>query len=253
MTARTYTAAEMREAFKRGWRNGDGFDDRISQSEADAEALRLWPDPAPAPPAMTAREEGEAAGARPGGHPMTEPYTAEEMPKVVNALELKAEGTYAPVNYDRLIATLREYERVLAENASLRRYLDQRASGTDPLTKRLEAEVAALREEEAKWAATVERQRKNLDRYREQRAALEADKDHLARLAGKLLEQLGDGGVPDGGEMQELLVEAGVIAPVEVTESCGENCNCAEWDFPTTCYRKTPLGDYCVARAAGEG
>lgn len=144
MTARTYRAAEMRSAFMAGWSNGH---DILIRDLAEAEAERRWPDPAPEPPAMTVREEGEAAGARPGGHPMTEPYTAEEMPKVVNALELKAEGTYAPVNYDRLIATLREYERVLAEVAALREAPQEIAVDRDVLGR-------VVREAWVRWAQT---------------------------------------------------------------------------------------------------
>lgn len=56
MTARTYTAAEMRKAF---------FDGRYYNStseEANAEAERRWPDPAPEPPAMTVREEPDPHG-----------------------------------------------------------------------------------------------------------------------------------------------------------------------------------------------
>lgn len=38
--------------------------------------------------------------------------------------------------------------------------------------------------------------------------------------------------------IQELLVEYGLIVPVEVTEPCSPNCRCEYYDaeFPTTCY-----------------
>lgn len=40
--------------------------------------------------------------------------------------------------------------------------------------------------------------------------------------------------------IQELAVAHGLLAPVEATERCGEDCACAEYaDFPCTCYRFT--------------
>ena len=42
----------------------------------------------------------------------------------------------------------------------------------------------------------------------------------------------------DGGDIQDKAVELGLLEGVKVTESCGENCNCAEYgDFPLTCFR----------------
>ena len=42
----------------------------------------------------------------------------------------------------------------------------------------------------------------------------------------------------DGFDIQELGQKTGVLVGTEVTESCGEGCNCAEYDgFPLNCYR----------------
>jgi hypothetical protein len=44
----------------------------------------------------------------------------------------------------------------------------------------------------------------------------------------------------DGGWMQDTAVKCGLLQPVEVEESCGDNCRCGEFTgFPTTCYRLT--------------
>jgi len=61
-------------------------------------------------------------------------------------------------------------------------------------------------------------------------------------LVHKLAERTWEGGELDGGELQDLLLEAGILVPVEVAEPCGENCNCADYDceFPTTCNRLAP-------------
>ena len=42
----------------------------------------------------------------------------------------------------------------------------------------------------------------------------------------------------DGGDLQDAAVEFGLLETVEVHESCGDNCLCAEFGFPQTCYRK---------------
>ncbi len=42
----------------------------------------------------------------------------------------------------------------------------------------------------------------------------------------------------DGGTIQDIAVELGVLQVVEVTEPCGDHCACAEvGDFPLSCYR----------------
>lgn len=47
----------------------------------------------------------------------------------------------------------------------------------------------------------------------------------------------------EGDVLQEIAAKFGLIAPTDVTEPCGEVCFCAQYvgDFPTTCYRATPL------------
>jgi len=48
-------------------------------------------------------------------------------------------------------------------------------------------------------------------------------------------EDLGD---VDGGSIQDKLLELGIFKKVTVTEPCGENCRCAEYDdFPQECIR----------------
>lgn len=42
----------------------------------------------------------------------------------------------------------------------------------------------------------------------------------------------------DGGELQELAYQHGILERREVTEPCGDACRCADYgDFPATCYR----------------
>ena len=44
----------------------------------------------------------------------------------------------------------------------------------------------------------------------------------------------------DGGSRQDIAVKHGVLLETVVTEPCGENCNCADYDdFPQSCYRLT--------------
>jgi hypothetical protein len=61
----------------------------------------------------------------------------------------------------------------------------------------------------------------------------------VKKLAAKLAEVCWDGGSLDGGELQELLVEADVLTGAVVNEPCGERCRCSEYDVapPWVCYR----------------
>lgn len=66
-------------------------------------------------------------------------------------------------------------------------------------------------------------------------------REALLKFASKVVEQCLDGCDVDGGDVQDWAVEAGLLIPTEVNDACGEYCSCAEWGFPTTCYK------YCEA------
>jgi hypothetical protein len=61
----------------------------------------------------------------------------------------------------------------------------------------------------------------------------------IKALVAKLAEVCWDGGSLDGGELQEMLVEAGVLTDVVINEPCGKRCRCSEYDVapPWVCYR----------------
>jgi len=62
----------------------------------------------------------------------------------------------------------------------------------------------------------------------------------IKALVVKLAEVCWNGGTLDGGELQEMLVEAGVLIDVVVNEPCGERCRCSEYYGvapPWVCYR----------------
>ena len=45
----------------------------------------------------------------------------------------------------------------------------------------------------------------------------------------------------DGGTIQEIAEQERLLIKVRVTESCGDDCHCAEWsDFPQDCLRLNP-------------
>lgn len=44
----------------------------------------------------------------------------------------------------------------------------------------------------------------------------------------------------DGAMVQEKATAHSLLVDVLVTESCGDYCNCAEFGFPTSCYRYSP-------------
>ncbi|WP_236234662.1 hypothetical protein [Pseudomonas tohonis] len=50
-----------------------------------------------------------------------------------------------------------------------------------------------------------------------------------------------EGGGFDGGDIQEMGVKYGLLFPEQRTEPCCESgCNCAEFGFPTECFRIAP-------------
>ena len=63
----------------------------------------------------------------------------------------------------------------------------------------------------------------------------------LARLGLWAIEEEQDGHHDlNGGDVQDKATEFGVIAPIRVTESCGDHCQCDEYDnIPGDCFRLT--------------
>ena len=68
------------------------------------------------------------------------------------------------------------------------------------------------------------------------------DSDKIERLIERLVNSWRDAVDLDGSDLQEWLVEAGVLEEVIVSEPCREDCACAEFygqdQFPVTCYRR---------------
>lgn len=67
----------------------------------------------------------------------------------------------------------------------------------------------------------------------------------LKRFVGTIIDR--DDGAPydwDGGEIQALAQCCGLYIAVDVVESCGDGCNC--YDFPTVCFRASPLATECL-------
>lgn len=70
---------------------------------------------------------------------------------------------------------------------------------------------------------------------------IDAELRPLRAFAQDIMSSWPEGGL-DGGDIQDLAVKHGLLAPVTVTEPCGENCCCAEYaDFPQQCFRRTAL------------
>jgi hypothetical protein len=63
----------------------------------------------------------------------------------------------------------------------------------------------------------------------------------LKALVARLAEVCWDGDTLDGGELQQMLVEAGVLVETIADEPCGPDCRCRAYDagWPATCYRLT--------------
>ncbi len=70
------------------------------------------------------------------------------------------------------------------------------------------------------------------------------DEEKMTLLAGWLLDQRAAypaEGI-DGGDLQDALEKYGFLGEFKATEPCFDNCECAEFGFPSSCYRQTGLG-----------
>lgn len=64
----------------------------------------------------------------------------------------------------------------------------------------------------------------------------------IKSFAYEIIDLASNGANFDGADIQEIAVKHDLLRLTKVTESCGENCICAEFDdFPQWCYRKTDL------------
>lgn len=50
----------------------------------------------------------------------------------------------------------------------------------------------------------------------------------------------------DGCDIEDAAIKAGLLIQVPVTESCGEDCRCAEYGFPTVCNTLTDAGNAVI-------
>ena len=73
----------------------------------------------------------------------------------------------------------------------------------------------------------------------------EKDRPDLVKFAQRMLRDWPEYGLDmDGGELQEIAVECGLLYPVRMDAPCSDDvCNCADCGatFPTTCYRRATL------------
>lgn len=75
----------------------------------------------------------------------------------------------------------------------------------------------------------------------------------LVSFALELIDGAWKGGSFDGGDIQEAGVRHGLLVVEQRKESCGEHCDCAEYGFPSECYRLTPaLAAHRKAQRTGE-
>lgn len=82
-----------------------------------------------------------------------------------------------------------------------------------------------------------------------------AEPEPLKAFARQVLRDALNGAGFDGGDLQELAVQLGLLVPTKMEAPCDPDaCVCAEvTDFPTTCYRFSPLISERAAPPAGLG
>lgn len=62
----------------------------------------------------------------------------------------------------------------------------------------------------------------------------------LANFALELIDGASEGNSFDGGEIQSMAEECGLLTKEARTEPCGKDCGCEEFGFPAECYVVTP-------------
>lgn len=109
-----------------------------------------------------------------------------------------------------------------------------------PLT---ELVLEAAKEASRDYCSAIEENSRHLAKLATAEAALAGVRDY-AEYGRRVLEahrdEIGD---IDGGWLQDVAIECGLLHEVDVSEPCGEVCNCLEYgEFPGKCLRlKQPL------------
>ncbi|MHC5194859.1 hypothetical protein ACYSUW_13990 [Pseudomonas frederiksbergensis] len=86
--------------------------------------------------------------------------------------------------------------------------------------------------------------------YRDERDSLQlqlaaaveqlAHLNNLRGFANSMIDICFEGGNADGGQIQEYGVNHGLLKPEVRSDRCEGACACAEYGFPTECFRRTP-------------
>lgn len=85
--------------------------------------------------------------------------------------------------------------------------------------------------------------------------ALVKERNSALAFSGSILKSARDyiGTDVSGGDVQDWAARDGLLEKVVVTESCGEECVCAEVGLPADCYRFTALGNLALEAAKRSG
>lgn len=78
---------------------------------------------------------------------------------------------------------------------------------------------------------------------------LEAEVEALRQFANEIISDTLAGASFDGGDIQEMAIQYGLLQSEQRNEPCGDVCNCSEFGFPVECFRKTKL---LLGAASGE-
>ncbi len=127
-------------------------------------------------------------------------------------------------------ANAAEVERLTAENMALR--VDA------PKTYKLWQEAATLKRENAQLLEAAERALTAGERLKRENAT-------LRKFASDIIEN--HHGSLDGADIEDIAVKHRLLELRKITESCSEECACAEFGFPADCYRKAGALDAAIS------
>lgn len=117
--------------------------------------------------------------------------------------------------------------------------IDQLKAATEAQRDQLEQAQAELQATVAQAAKTIQVCLDRAEKAEQQLAQVTQAQGRYISFIRAIMRSWPDGDL-DGGELQELAHQYGILELHAVTEPCGESCQCADYgDFPTTCYRLT--------------
>lgn len=115
------------------------------------------------------------------------------------------------------------------------------AIATDVIAGALRTLAQLLDSDDGVVGAALYQAAARLEEQAEEIQRLQAEVEALRQFVNEIISGTLAGGSFDGGDIQEMAVQHGLLRSEQRDEACGDVCNCSEFGFPCECFRKTAL------------